>query len=75
MVIGPSWLASTVEPVASVRYKKYKFACAHSEESNMSVHPNSLISVLVFSPEETLDAWLPTECPSKILIRLRGCAG
>ena len=30
---------------------------------------------LNFPPEETLDHRLSIECPSKALIRLRGCAG
>ena len=30
---------------------------------------------LSFPLEGTLDPWLSIECPSKTLIRLRGCAG
>ena len=59
------------ELVASIWYK---LACAYNEDSNQSAHPHNLIRVLVFSPVETLDHWLPVERPSKTLIRLRRCA-
>ena len=50
----------------------HKLACAYSEDSDQSVHPHSLIIVLVsFMSEENLDPWLPIEHPSKTPIRLR----
>ena len=51
--------SSIYEPVSNIRYK---FACAYSKDSNQSEHPHSLIRVIV---EETLDPWLPKECPNK----------
>ena len=59
-----------MKPVSSI---KHKLACAYSEESTQSAHPQSLIS-LSFPPQETLDPWLPIEHLSKTLIRLHGCA-
>ena len=44
--------------------RRFKSVCT-STQSDRS--PN-------FPPEETLDPWIPIECPSKTLIRLCGCA-
>ena len=51
-----------------------ELANTYSEYSNQSVHPHSLISFLVLSPEETLNPWLSIELPLETVIRLCGCA-
>ena len=39
----------------------YSLAYEYSEDSNQSVHSRSLIRILNFSSEETLNPWLPIE--------------
>ena len=50
MYINRDMVEISSEPVSSIRYK---MACATSEDSNQSVHPHSLISLIV-PPVETL---------------------
>ena len=42
----------------------YKNACAPREDSEQAAHPHRPFS-LRCPPEDTLDFWLPTECPAK----------
>ena len=52
----------------------YKILCASSEDWDQSAHPNRPIRHFCSPPKDALDPWLPTECPTKTLVRLLGSA-
>ena len=59
------------EPGLSI---SYKIACTPSEDSDQPSNPHRLIVFGVRLLMFCRDPWLPTACPAKTLIRLRGCA-
>ena len=63
-----NWVGSQTRSIS------YKTACPPSEDSDQSAYPRSLIRVFV-ARMKTSDPWQFTECPAKILISLRECAG
>ena len=60
--------------VAGIRHKVQVRMCIQ-QDSNQSVHPHSMIRVLVFHLNKHQTLGLPIEWASKTLIRLRICAG